>query len=336
MRRMVLVWVVTASVAAGMFGGSAFAGVQPSPVEGGSGDQGPGMANSGWTTWTYGPRDRPRHVSALARATGGDPFRMNAAGTLGFSGGLSDDGSEAIYQQISKRGSNVFLYDLALREASPAPINTDKWEAHPSVSEGYILFVRESARWRVILYDRAAETSIVLDDATARCFCIFSGQVSDDYATWTDCGGSTGCQVRYYDIAAETYGKVPNTFDKQQYSPGVSEGSGTIYFIRSGAGCGVNTRIMRWNPVAGGEPATLYSQFPGIDFQDPLLVFADPGSHDDVYFGTLPCDGSSSNLEVLPDADTIVTNRASGAADAAGGTAEGAKQLASRADLRYR
>lgn len=333
MRRMVRVWVVMASVAAVMFGGAAFAGVQPSPVEGGSGDQGPGMANTNWVTWTYGPRDRPRHVSALARATDGSPFRMNAAGTLGFSGGLSDDGGEAIYQQITDRGSNVFLYDLVLRDATPAPINTDTWEAHPSVSEGYILFAREATRWRIILYDRTAGTSTVLDDARGRCRCVFPGQVSDEYATWTDCGGPTGCQVRYYDIAAETYGKVPNTFDKQQYSPGVSEGSGTIYFVRSGLGCGVNPRILKWNPVAGGEPATLFFQFAGIDFLDPLLVFADPGSHDDVYFGTLPCDGSSSNLEVLPDADTIVTTRVPGAGVAAG-TAGGAKQLVSGADLR--
>jgi hypothetical protein len=332
MRRMVRVWVVAVFVAAIVFGSSALAGVVPQPVQGGPGDQGPGMANSGWVTWTYGPRDRPRHIDALARAVDGDPFRLNAAGTRGFTGGLSDDGDEAILQQITDRGaSNIFLYDLALRERSPAPINTDKWEAHPSVSDGYILFERQTAKWRVILYDRAAHTSTVIDEASARCFCLFSGQVSDDYATWTDCSGATGCQVRYYDIAGESSHKVPNTLDKQQYSPGVSGGTGNIYFIRSGAGCGVNTRIMRWNPIAGGEPGVLYSEPAGIDFQDPLMVFADPGTHDDVYFGDRQCDGSSNDLEVLPDADTIVTGRIS---DAAAGTPGGSKFLVSEADLR--
>jgi hypothetical protein len=332
MRRMVRVWIVTVSVVAIVFGSSALAGVLPQPVQGGPGNQGPGMANSGWVTWTYGPRDRPRHIDALARAVDGDPFRLNAAGTNGFAGGLNDDGGEAIYQQFGDRGSNLFLYDLAGRQRSPAPVNTDKWEAHPSVSDGYILFVREAVKWRVVLYDRTAQSSTVIDEASARCFCLFPGQVSDDYATWTDCSGATGCQVRYWDIAGQSSHKIPNTLNKQQYSPGISGGTGNIYFVRSGVGCGVNTRIMRWNPVAGGEPQTVFSQSAGIDFRDPLMVFADPGTHDDVYFGDLWCDGSrSSDLEVLADADTIATGRIS---DATAGTPGGPKPLTSAADMR--
>jgi hypothetical protein len=321
-----------------IFGSTAFAGVIAVEVEGGPGYQGAGMANSNWVTWTNWTRERPRHADALARGVKGDPFRLNARRTEGYAGGLSDDGDEAIYQQVSDRGSNVFLYDLGTQQRTPAPINTDRWEAKPSVSENYILFMRTARSWRIILYDRVAETSIVLDDASARCFCIFAGQVSDEYATWTDCSGRGACQVRYYDIGADSVGKAPNPFGNEQYYPGVSSGTGSIYFVRSGVGCGVNARIMRWNPSIGGEAALVFSQSPGTDFNDSLLVFADPGVHDDVYFGTRPCDAGDGDLNVVQDADLIGAGRvpvAGGGSGGAGRSRGEQKDLGSSADPRY-
>ncbi len=115
-----------------------------------------------------------------------------------------------------------------------------------------------------MLYDRNTDTNIVLDTVTQRCACVYPGQVSDDYATWTRCSKST-CQAWYYDIAGETTAKIPNPNAKLQYFPAVSAATGDLYFVQSAFGCGLHTKIMQWNPVAGGAANVVSAQPRGYD-----------------------------------------------------------------------
>jgi hypothetical protein len=264
------------------------------------------MGNTDSVIWSANTHDRPRHFDAYAQATGGGAlYKMNAGGTVGFAGSVNGDTGEAIYQQITD-SSDLYLYDLTshTRAAAPAAVNTSQWESSPSVSPGFMLFNREARRWRVVLYDRNTGTSTVLANVSYRCRCVFAGQVTDDYATWTDCSG-TRCQIWYLDIAGSSVHRFPNPLGKYQYASGVSSGTGDIYVARSAPACGANVRIVRWNPVAGGDPVVVSSLPDGYDVADELLTFADTGGHDDVYFGEFLCGYALSDLYVLADADTV-------------------------------
>ena len=206
---------------------------------------------------------------------------MNAAGTVGFSGDINGDTTEAVYQQVDSSGSDLFTYDLATQTPTAAPqtVNSNLWEYGASISDGYILygrnkFSRRSSPWKIMLYDRNTDTNVVLDTVTYACSCVYPGQVSDDYATWTRCSNST-CQAWFYDIAGETTKKIPNPNDKLQYFPAVSAATGDLYFVQSAFGCGLHTKIMQWNPVAGGAANVVSAQPRGVD------VYLGPNVFDD-------------------------------------------------------
>jgi hypothetical protein len=280
-------------------------------VEGGGGNQFAGDGNTTYLTWSSNTTAHPQHYDALFRLlAGGSSSKMNAAGTQGFAGDINGITNEAVYQQTDGSSSDLYLYNLATetRAAAPDAVNSILWEWAPSVSDGYILygrnkFTRKSSPWKVMLYDRNADTNIVLDTVTRACACIYPGQVSDDYATWTRCSKST-CQAWYYDIAGETTAKIPNPNDKLQYFPAVSAATGDLYFVQSAFGCGLHTKIMEWNPVAGGAANLVSTQPRGYDVYAGPKVF-DDGTHQDVYVDRQVCSGKYyADIYVINDADT--------------------------------
>ena len=284
-------------------------------VEGGAANQFAGDGNTTYLTWSANTTAHPRHYDAVFRPlAGGANVKMNAAGTIGYSGDINGDTTEAIYQQADGSSSDLYTYDLALqtRTAAPAAVNSSLWEWAPSVSDGYILygrykFTRKSSPWRVMLYDRNADTNLVLDSVPQSCACIYPGQVSDDYATWTRCTNST-CQAWYYDIAGHTTSKVPNPNAKLQYFPSVSAATGDIYFAQSAFACGKHVKIMEWNPVTGGVPTVVSAQPPGFDVYLGPNVFDDLTGHQDVYVDRQVCGGKYyADIYVINDADTALS-----------------------------
>ena len=251
-------------------------------MQGGGANQFAGDGNTTFLTWTSNTTAHPRHYDALFRPlAGGASVNMNAAGTVGFSGDINGDTTEAVYQQVDSSGSDLYTYDLATQTPTAAPdaVNSTLWEYGASISDGYILygrnkFTRRSSPWKIMLYDRNTDTNIVLDTVTHACACVYPGQVSDDYATWTRCTKSI-CQAWYYDIAGETTSKIPNPNDKLQYFPAVSAATGDLYFVQSAFGCGLHTKIMQWNPVDGGAANVVSAQPRGYD------VYLGPNVFDD-------------------------------------------------------
>jgi hypothetical protein len=86
------------------------------------------------------------------------------------------------------------------------------------------------------------------------------------------------------DIAAGTTITVPNP-GRQQYSPSVTD-DGTVYFIRSGRGCGNTVQVVR-RPL-GGPSKVIAAVGAGRDVQSTFAL-ADANGTTTVYFDRLRC-----------------------------------------------
>jgi hypothetical protein len=286
--------------------------IEETLVVGGRANQFSGDGNTSWFTWSSNTVDHRNHYDARAigASKGDEAWKMNARHTVGFAGDIDGETNVAVYQQV-QRSSNIFLYDLASKSRTSAGpvVNSDLWEWGPSISSGHILFgrnnfARRGAPWRIVLYDRGTEETLVLDSVTNACACIFPGQVSSEYATWTKCDGPR-CEAWYYDIAGESTHQVPDPFGRHQYAPGVSEATEDLYFIRAGDACGQNVRLVRWNPNEGGDGVVVSSHPSGYDVGSPVHVYDDLGGHQDVFVDHYECrDRFYGDVYVVKDADT--------------------------------
>jgi hypothetical protein len=206
-------------------------------------------AAAGQLAWAQGPRRNFRFWSLFVKPSGEARRKVNRLRTHGYSGGF--DGERFVYQEVTRRQSNLQLYDLAdRRRSAPAGVNTRHWEWHPTLSGDWLLFGRTNVRQRidfVVLRNLATGETRVLDRLPWGFRKIAEpGQVSGNYVTWYRCVPT--CDVFRYDIAAQTTSEIPNP-GGHQYDPSVTD-DGTVYFVRSGFGCGVAVRLVR-QPIDG-------------------------------------------------------------------------------------
>jgi hypothetical protein len=285
--------------------------VTPTLVVGGAGDQITPNVDDGTVLWARSRSGDAGKYDVLAQIGTDAPFKVNPDGTQGFGGSI--EGSQAIYQQVSNDGtsSDVELFDLSTQTTSaPAGVNTGKWEWSPSMSGGYILFGRNDfslprSPWKVILFNTGDRSRVVLGKVRNDCACIFPGQVLDGIATWTKCVRT--CQAYWYDVATLTTHKIPNPNAEAQYFPAPGPG-GDIYFVRGGARCGQNVRLMRFDPAAasGSEFTTLSALASGQDVSTRTYVDRDAGGHEDLYFDQLVCSGGfDADIYVVQDAGSV-------------------------------
>jgi hypothetical protein len=200
--------------------------------------------------WSQATRRNPRYLLYLQRS--GEPrVRVNRPRTEGYSGGF--EGETFVYQEVRGRKSNLQLYDVAGggRSAPPAGVNTRQWEWHPTISGDWLLFGRSNITARV---DFVLLRNLITGE-TRRLGSLRwggrtiaePGQVSGNYAVWFRC--TPACDVFLYDIAAGTTTRIPNPSRRQHYDPSVTS-DGTVYFVRSGRGCGASVRLVR-HPLGG-------------------------------------------------------------------------------------
>jgi hypothetical protein len=295
---------VTVTAILGM--SSATAEVTPIRILSGRTDQVGPAANAAYLGFTANTLGSPNHYDAFAKATAdGSITQLNTRGD-GWFGGIRPDSNEAIYQQYNDKVSNLRVIDLdTMQRSSPGTgVNTADWELDPSISQSWILFGRiTNGEEQVILYDRVSFVSSVLDSVPyPGNRLIRVGTVSEKYATWTKCGKSS-CNVVYEDLIANTKGRIPNPNKRFFYFGSASDTSGKLYFVRSGDGCGLRTKIQSWN-IGSADPFTTVVSFPdGFDVVTRTFTFVDAG-HDDVYFDRLRCSGKFyGNLFVAPSAE---------------------------------
>ena len=295
-RRTAAIAVLTATLSILSVTGPVSAGTGAELIIGGKADQfGPGateVLTDTWVGWSQFVRPAvTAHIKTLPPATADHRKLRRRAGSNTFFGGF--EGDDAIFQEARRRNSSVYLYDIPTdtASASPAGVNTELWEWAPDLSTAFILFGRNKfdrgrSPWKVMLYDRVAQTFETLDSVRNRCGCIFPESVSEQYAAWTTCEGIR-CQVWVHDTVSGTTRKVPNP-DKQQYGAAVTD-DGQVYFVRSGNGCGANPQIRRWQ-FGGGAATTLIFDFPsGTDLRGGMDVLEGADTNDDVYFDRVNC-----------------------------------------------
>jgi VCBS repeat-containing protein len=220
-----------------------------------------------------------RGQNVYAKAFDGARFRVNPRGVNAGMGGI--DGTMLAYQEYVHRPdavSDIHFVDLATGDRSepPSAVNTSDWELKPSIDGASLLFGRQFIGrddMSIILFDLESNASTTLMSVRRwRVRYLDVGQVNDNFATWGTYtfrnGTSTGCHVFVHDIAAGTTHRVPNANDKCQYAPSV-DAAGTVYFARSGFGCGLNAAIWRYS--VGGNVERVETL---ADGQDLLNTFA--------------------------------------------------------------
>jgi len=248
-------------------------------------------AAQGRFAWARAPRGA-RFWALMVQGSDGT-VKVNRAGTHGFSGGFVDD--TFVYQEIRGRQSNLQVYDLALgtRHGPPAGVNTRHWEWHPTISGDWLLFGRSNNASRtdlVILRNVVTGETRTIDRLRWGAHRIAEpGQVAGNYAVWYRC--TPRCDVFLHDIALGTTTRIPNPQGKQQYDPSVTS-DGTVYFVRSGRGCGASVRLVRVPP--GGPETVLTSLGAGRDsFHTFALEHAQGAS---LYFESVRCSNSSRDI----------------------------------------
>lgn len=259
-------------------------------------------ASSTFEAWTEARIGRSGFRSNVyARAIGsGDRFKVNPAGTGAFTGGI--DGSTLTYD----RDGDIALFDLSTRTELDVPngVNTARGtEFSPSISGPHLLFVRfRGERSTVVLFDMPAGTSTVLyskANTDRRFFNVYVGQVNGNYAVWHQDTYSVqndallDADVYLHDIAAKTTARLANPQGTVQYGPSVSA-DGTVYFGRSGFGCGLNTQLVQ--QTLDGTESVLYDFPNGLDFASS---YARDDGTTDAYFDRGRCREDPPNQDIL-------------------------------------
>jgi hypothetical protein len=275
-------------------------------------------ANQSWIGWRAnrpGTHTYDTWAEQLPRA-GHTPVRLNPPGIHGYGIGISQDSNEALYEQYTRASGwdLAWVPDLATpasQPSLPAGINrVSSAEIFPSISNNFMLFTRVTNKYTfVTLYDRSAKTFRVLAKKLVihkpyYCVCTFSGQVTDRYATWTQCGkGFLHCNAFYYDSVTKHSHAIPNPDRLSFYGPAISEMTGLMYAVKSGNGCGLHPGVVRWEFGTTKAPVRI-ANFPHrIDTYGGLVVVND-GTNDTIYLPIGSCTRFSSHIYWITTANT--------------------------------
>ena len=261
-------------------------------------------ASTDWFAWTQSPTAHPNRTNVWAEPTpvdGVDQFKVNPDGTRGWTGGIVGD--LLVYQEIDEGDSDIRIYDLAAKTHLPDPsINTTRWEWHPTMSmdtqgDTWILFARQNistGTQRVLAYNVDTAATRVLAETSRRSYTLIAGQVNGDWATWATCKPS--CHVWFVNLVdLSTPSKVPRpSWVAHQYAPSITD-DGTVYFVKSGRGCGTKTGIGRYNGTR-----TMVADLP--DRRDVFFTYTSQevdGPH--VFFDRVNCGTGAWNINKIVD-----------------------------------
>jgi hypothetical protein len=275
----------------------------PQPVKTEAANEQNPAASTSWFAWTQSSPDHPTRTNVRAEpAGGGGSFRVNLDGTRAWTGGV--EGNRLVYQQIANGDSNIRRYNLATQQHLANPdVNTERWEWHPTIStettddgDTWIMFGRQntSTLTQKIYAYNATDRALRLLQATKRSrYALIPGQVNGDWATWTAC--TPRCNVRYINLLAGSPTTVPRpSYVGHQYGSSIAE-DGTLYYVRSGSGCGANVRIMR----RSGTTNRMLVDF--RDNRDLFFTYVDDQAGNEVYYDRVGCGSGAWNIYKVVD-----------------------------------
>jgi hypothetical protein len=307
--------VVAGAIAAGaVISATSLGASNPIPVKATSRSEASPAANQDWFAWakSRSPGVSPYDVWAQH---GSDPaFKVNANNTQGYPGGI--DGSRLVYQQIFDiDAADLRLYDLATRRHIPLPreVNTKRWECCATLSRDWLLFTRGSPETRqlqlVLLRNLVTGKQRVLDHLRSLRGVLSAGQVNGNYAVWSRCNPYPSCKILRYDIAAGTTKALPVPRGKVAYAPSVGP-NGTIYYLRSRAGCGKSVVLVKQRLLGG--PEVLLSFPPKLDADVTYAFFPNqvqlqPGDTVTarIYFDRSSCRTKRSDIYRIDDVEPV-------------------------------
>jgi hypothetical protein len=299
--------------AAGDFAALAMAAVTgPFDVKVEPGNQQNPAASATWFAWTQAPSDQPFRTQVRVEQSpidGTDDVRVNPVGTRAWTGGI--DGDTLVYQEHDAGNSNIRLADLSAFPSvaisdPPAGINTTRWEWHPTIStdttgDKWILFGRQNVATgaqRVIAFNTTDQVRRVLASVERRRYALYPGQVNGDWATWTAC--RPDCNVFYVNLVdGSPVQKVPRpSAVVHQYAASIRD-DGTVYFVKSGRGCGANAGVRRYDADAATPRRIVYSL---PDRRDTFFTYVsqDPNGAQ-IHYDLVNCRTSGWNTFQLVD-----------------------------------
>jgi hypothetical protein len=260
-------------------------------------------ASSTYVAWTEARiSGNGFHSNVFAKAIDSDqPFRVNPRGTGALTGGI--DGSTLVYD----RDGDIVLFDLSTRTELDVPDGVNKPNAaeySASISGTHLLFVRiHRHRNSIVLFDLSEGTSRVLYSKThtdRRFYVLYAGQVNGNYAVWSQDARSEedssllSANVWLHDIASDTTARLATADETLHYGSSVSA-DGTVYFGRSGFGCGVDTLLIA--QTLDGKESVLHDFPDGRDFTVSNAV-DNPDGTTDVYFDPGRCRSDPPNQDI--------------------------------------
>ena len=233
-----------------------------------------------------------RHYVVYAKPFSGSRFRVNPKGTDAWNGSI--DGTTLIYQLYvpSKGRSDIYSYDLVTKTRTKIgkPVSTDRWEYEPAGSGDWVMYGRyfRDADRKIYLYNTNTHELRTVASTAGRAWYLVPFQVNGNYAVWEKAKvrkhRNVGCDVFLYDILNKTKTKLANPNDRCQYSPGVNP-AGTVFFARSGFGCGRNV-VIREQPLASSATNVM----PIPSGHDVTRLYAvDNGAGTDLYYDPSSC-----------------------------------------------
>lgn len=282
---------------------AAGAAVAPTPVIATRLDERLPAVSADYIAWQQNSRAHPKHYDVYVQPLGGQGSKVNAARTEATTGGI--DGATLVYQEFRNKlsASDVKLFDLttATRSDPPTGVNTEDWEYRPSISGDWLLFGRHaigSGDDTVVLFDLTTGESQTLAESSGNKRELWPDQVNGTFAVWHTAvlkdAELVSCEVFVYDIAVGTTTQIPNRNHRCQYAASVTA-TGTVYYGRSGMGCGLSVMLMSYPP--GGPATTLVSLPRGTDFYSSYAVTASDGTTS-VFYDPAPCGGAADIYEV--------------------------------------
>jgi hypothetical protein len=260
----------------------------PTKVLGGRGSQMLPAATPGgsFLSWTL---IRSGQVDAFLRPAGQPKIQLNRRG-LGWNGNIS--GTEAIYQQVVRNQSNIYIYDTGSQTRhAPAGVNTNAWEWGPHLDGTNVLYGRTGANhsWRILLTDTSGPTTTLLEKHTGTPVRrLLPGGVAGDWATWARYTPRTRHgTVVLYQISTQQAGALVVPRGKVQYASTVDH-AGDLFYVRSNIGsCGRGVVIRE--AINGGSDVPLVKIPRGYDIGVLNAVDEGPGDGVTVYFDRLNC-----------------------------------------------
>jgi hypothetical protein len=289
--------------------GIGHAAVTPVAVLTGPEEQYQAFANETYLAWTSNSISHPNRWNALIRPIdGGTTRRVNAKGTLGFTGNFDPGTDQLIYGQIANASEDIYVYDASSRTRTKVTdISTRKDEWQPKISNTFILFQRShktDGKWYadVLLYDRATQLTKTLGTwPTSRV--IRTGNVGQRYATFF-VGSRKGYSPFLYDSETDTRTKIPSP-QPWAWAPLVDETNGTVYFASSGDHCGQNANIWRL-PISLTGPTTKIVDLPdGVDIGWVMSLAPNSISGLDLLFYRLACSKDQGDVYKAEQVDQV-------------------------------